>query len=293
MQEGEDLVSLRHRTIHPAMIIAALLPLALAVLFFELLPVMSMIKSSFMTDDGKHYTLAQYGTALHNRFYLKAITNSLWISLYSSVIGIILSLVLAYAISRSSEGTRDAVLTVSNMISNFAGLPLAFAFIILLGNNGVVTLLLKSWGWSLFGGFDLYSWTGLTLVYVYFQLPLGAMLLYPSFYGIREQWQEAASILGAGHLAFWRRIALPVLLPGMTGTFTILFANAMGAYATAYALVGGNYNLLSIRIGSLVAGNVVTRPQLGCALAVLLGIMMVLAMWINETLMRRVRRDLQ
>jgi putative spermidine/putrescine transport system permease protein len=110
---------------------------------------------------------------------------------------------------------------------------------------------------------------------------------------MREQWWEAASLLGANMWQFARRIALPVLLPGIAGTFTILFANSMGAYATAYALVGGNYNLLAIRIGSLVAGNVVTRPQLGCALAVLLGGTMVLAMWMNDRLMRKVRRDLQ
>ncbi|MFC0216597.1 ABC transporter permease [Paenibacillus chartarius] len=281
------------RKINPLTLIAALLPLMLLIVLFELLPTAAMVMNSFLSDDGKQVTLQQYVTAVTNAFYVKAITNSLLISFYSSVVGIVLSLALAYAITRTSEATRTAVLTVSNMTSNFAGLPLAFAYIILLGNNGVFTILLKSWGWSLFDGFNLYSWTGLALVYVYFQVPLGALLLYPTFHGIREQWREAAALLGAGTLHFWRRIALPVLLPGIAGTFTILFANAMGAYATGYALVGGNYNLLAIRIGALVAGNVVTRPQLGCALAVLLGLMMVLAMWVNERLMRKVRRDLQ
>lgn len=284
---------MRHRQISPLTIIAALLPLLLLILLFELLPTAAMVMNSFRTDDSARFTLQQYVIAVTNPFYVKAITNSLLISFYSSIVGIAASLLLAYAIAKSSEATRNVVLTISNMTSNFAGLPLAFAYIILLGNNGVVTILMKTWGWSLFEGFNLYSWTGLVLVYVYFQVPLGALLLYPSFYGIREQWKEAASLLGAGAFSFWRRIALPTLLPGIAGTFTILFANAMGAYATAYALVGGNYNLLAIRIGSLVAGNVVTRPQLGCALAVLLGAMMVVAMWANERFMRKVRRDLQ
>lgn len=282
-----------HRKISPMAVAAAILPLLILILLFELLPTAAMIMNSFMSDSETHFTLQQYVEALTNPFYVKAITNSLLISFYSSAVGIIFSLLLSYAISRSSETTRNAVLTISNMTSNFAGLPLAFAYIILLGNNGVITILMKTWGWSLFEGFDLYSWTGLAFVYVYFQVPLGALLLYPAFFGIREQWKEAAAILGANAFQFWRRIALPILLPGIAGTFTILFANAMGAYATAYALVGGNYNLLAIRIGSLVAGNVVTRPQLGCALAVLLGVMMVLAMWANERLMRSVRRDLQ
>ncbi|WP_426454715.1 ABC transporter permease [Paenibacillus sp. S-38] len=284
---------MNHRQISPITLVIALLPLLLLILLFEMLPAAAMILNSFRSDDGTAFTLQQYVTATTNPFYVKAITNSLLISFYSSTVGIAASLLLAYAIARSSDTTRNTVLTISNMTSNFAGLPLAFAYIILLGNNGVITILLKTWGWSVFEGFDLYSWTGLALVYVYFQVPLGALLLYPSFYGIHEQWKEAASLLGAGRFSFWRRIALPILLPGIAGTFTILFANAMGAYATAYALVGGNYNLLAIRIGALVAGNVVTRPALGCALAVLLGAMMVLAMWANEMFMRRVRRDLQ
>lgn len=284
---------MKHRKISALPVILGLLPLVVLIVLFEILPTAAMVMNSFLTDNGAQITFQQYVTALTNPFYVKAITNSLLISFYSSAAGIVFSLLLAYAITKSSEAARNAVLTISNMTSNFAGIPLAFAYIILLGNNGVFTLLLKSWGWSLFEGFNLYSWTGLALVYVYFQVPLGALLLYPSFHGIREQWREAASLLGAGSFQFWLRIALPVLLPGVAGTFTILFANAMGAYATAYALVGGNYNLLAIRIGSLVAGDVVTRPQLGCALAVLLGATMLLAMWLNERFMRKVRRDLQ
>ncbi|SEB98479.1 ABC transporter permease subunit [Paenibacillus sp. GP183] len=284
---------MKNRVPSKLLLLAVLLPFFILIVGFELLPTATLVINSFLSDKGDQFTMQQYFTSLTNPFYLKAIRNSLLISLYSSVAGIIMSLLLAYAITRASERTRNFVLMISNMTSNFAGLPLAFAYIILLGNNGVLTILFKTWGWSLFAGFDLYTWTGLAFVYVYFQLPLGALLLYPTLYGMREQWWEAASLLGANMWQFARRIALPVLLPGIAGTFTILFANSMGAYATAYALVGGNYNLLAIRIGSLVAGNVVTRPQLGCALAVLLGGTMVLAMWLNDRLMRKVRRDLQ
>ncbi|MCK9905388.1 ABC transporter permease subunit, partial [Frankia sp. Cpl3] len=113
------------------------------------------------------------------------------------------------------------------------------------------------------------------------------------YYGIQEQWKESAALLGASPYQFWRNVGLPVILPGVVGTLSILFANSMGAYATAYALVGSNYNLLSIRIGSLVAGDVVTRPELASALAVILAVTMIGAMWVNERMMRRVRRDLQ
>lgn len=272
-------------------IILALLPFLILVVGFEVLPLISMIWNSFQTDDGSGWTPAQYATALTSPYYLQAMRNSLQISLYSSLIGIILALFSAYAITRFSEKARERILMVSNMTSNFAGVPLAFAYIILLGNNGVFTILLKQWGLDVFV-LDLYSWIGLILVYVYFQVPLATLLLYPAYHGIREQWREAASLLGAGSYKFWRYIALPVMFPSIAGTFGILFANAMGAYATAYALVGGNYNLLVIRIGSLVSGDVLTRPQLGSALAVILGLMMVAAIALNTWMARLVRRDL-
>lgn len=274
-------------------ILFLLLPFAVMILAFELLPLLAMTVDSFHGDDGKGWTLEQYVTALSNKFYLVALQNSLFISFFSSLVGIIVALFAAYSITRFSPRVRERILNFSNMTSNFAGVPLAFAYIILLGSNGLFTILFHRMGWEVLASLDLYTWTGLTLVYVYFQVPLAILLLYPTYFGIQEQWKESAYLLGASPRKFWMHIGLPVILPGVVGTFSILFANSMGAYATAYALVGSSYNLLSIRIGSLVAGDVITRPELASALAVLLAVTMVVAMWVNERMMRRVRRDLQ
>ncbi|MBT2288936.1 ABC transporter permease subunit [Paenibacillus albidus] len=267
-------------------VILALLPFLLMVLAFQLVPAVSMLAGSFRQEDGTGFTLGNYLHALQSAYYMQAIKNSLLISITSSLIGIAAGLLCAYCITRFTSRVRDRLLMLTNMTSNFAGVPLAFAYIILLGNNGVFTLLFKQWGWDIFGDFNLYSWSGLVLVYIYFQAPLALLLLYPSFYGIREQWREAAALLGAGRWQFWKTIGLPVLAPAIFGTLGILFANAMGAYATAYALVGGNYNLLAVRIGALVAGDVVTQPQMGSTLAVLLALTTLLAVYLNQRMAR-------
>ncbi|MEK4513275.1 ABC transporter permease subunit [Paenibacillus anaericanus] len=271
-----------------ALILLGLLPFALLIIGFLLVPVFSMLTGSFMNDSGDGFSLDQYVTALTNAFYFKAIQNSVLIALFSSLAGIIIGALAAYSITLFSPAVRNRILLMSNMTSNFAGIPLAFAYIILLGNNGIFTLLFHEWGWDIFAGFNLYSWTGLTLVYVYFQIPLAILLVYPSFYGIREQWREASYLLGASPVKFWITIGLPCIAPALLGTLGILFANAMGAYATAYALVGSNYNLLAVRISSLVTGDVVTRPQLGSALAVLLAATSIAAVWINSMMTRKV-----
>lgn len=274
-------------------LLALLLPFIILVIGFEIGPLASMIKNSFYADDGIKISLDQYVTIFKSKFYLQAIHNSVLISFFSAITSIIVAVVVANSFTKFSKKAQNRLLMIANMTSNFEGIPLAFSYIILLGNNGLFTLLFAKLGWNVFSHFNLYSWTGLILVYVYFQIPLAIMLLYPSFQGIKRQWKEAAALLGASKLKFWLHIGLPVLLPSIAGIFSILFANAIGAYATAYALVGSNYNLLSLQIAALVSSDVTLKPQLGSALGVLLASTMILAMWFNQRMMRRIRRDLQ
>ncbi|MGG0238000.1 ABC transporter permease [Bacillus rhizoplanae] len=273
-------------------LLALLLPFLILVIGFEIGPLVSMINNSFRADDGVSFTIDQYVTIFNSKFYLKGIYNSVLISLFSAVTAIIVAVILAYSFTKFSKKTQNRLLMLSNMTSNFEGIPLSFSYIILLGNNGLFTLLFAMLGLDVLN-FNLYSWTGLILVYVYFQIPMAIMLLYPAYQGIKQQWKEAASLLGASKLQFWLHVGLPVLLPSIAGIFSILFANAMGAYATAYALVGSNYNLLSLQIASLVASDVTLKPQLGSALGVLLASTMILAMWFNQRMTRRFRGDLR
>ena len=61
----------------------------------------------------------------------------------------------------------------------------------------------------------------------------------------------------------------------------------MGAYATAVALTTGNYNLLTIRIASLISGDVFVNPQLASALSVILGMILIAAMSVNELILKK------
>ncbi|MDP4172270.1 MAG: ABC transporter permease subunit, partial [Bacillota bacterium] len=264
----------------------------LLVTLFLFIPLCFMIYGSFQGDGGTGFTLNQYTEIFKSAYYHQAFENSILISLLSSFIGIGLAVFAAYSITLLSKKIQDRVLMFANLTSNFAGIPLAFAFIVLLGNSGLFTLLFRHFGWNTLSSFNIYSWSGLVLIYIYFQLPLAVMLLYPVYQGIQAQWKEAAYLLGANPLQFWLRIGMPVILPSVAGTFSILFANAMGAYASAYALTGSTYNLVTIRIGALTTGDIFAKPELGSAIAVLLGLTLILAMLINEWLTRKVRRDL-
>lgn len=250
-----------------------------------------MLLSSFSNSDG--FTLMQYKAALDNVFILQGFKNSITLSAISALIALVVSLFAVYAMMRFSEPIREKILVFMNLTSNFSGVPLAFAFIILLGNSGLFILMFEKMGIDALSSFSLYSWSGLLLVYIYFQLPLSLMLLYPIYYGIQQQWKDAAALLGASPFHFWTKIGVPIMLPGIIGTFSILFANALGAYASAYALTSSNYNLAAIRIGALLTGDIFAQPELASAIAVLLGVTMITAMLLSEWSIKRTRRNLQ
>lgn len=275
------------------LLVSTLIPFCCFIVLFMLIPLLFMIIGSFQGEGGNGWTLSHYTEIFNNPFYSQAFKNSFFIALSSSLVGIILSVFAAYGVTRFPRAWQERILVFTNLTSNFAGIPLAFAFIVLLGSSGLFTLLLHQFGINLMDTFNLYSWSGLTVIYIYFQLPLGVLLLYPIYHGIQDSWKESAAILGATPFQFWRRVGIPILLPSIAGTFSIMFANSMGAYATAYALTGSTYNLLPIRISGLVSGDVFARPELGSALATLLGCMLVCALLINEWLTRRIRRDLR
>lgn len=250
-----------------------LVPFAVFFIVFQVAPLFWVAINSLVADGS--WSLANYERVFSSRFYRQAIQFSLEITVWSSVLGLLLAVVGSYSLRQVDSRLRDFVMAFSNMTSNFVGVPLAFAFVIILGFNGALTLVLKQYG--LMSDFNLYSKTGLIVVYTYFQIPLGVLLLYPAFDALRDDWRESASLLGASAFRYWWHIGLPVLTPALLGTFVILLANALGAYATVYALTTGNFNVLPIRIAAMVAGDISLDPNMASALSmVLVGLMVVI-----------------
>jgi putative spermidine/putrescine transport system permease protein len=164
---------------------------------------------------------------------------------------------------------RPTLMTFSGVASNFAGVPLAFAFLATLGRVGLVTVLLKKFfGVDLYStGFSVLSFAGLTLTYLYFQIPLMVLIVTPALEGLKREWREACDCLGGTAYHYWRYVALPVLWPSILGAMLLLFANAFGAVATAYALTGSSLNIVPILLFAQIRGDVLHNPNLGYALA--------------------------
>lgn len=267
----------------------ALVPFLLLVVFYELIPLLMLVVDSFGLDKKPDvvFSLDNYKKIFTTLSYRIAILNSLKITLISTAIGIVVAFLGARAAYQSRGKFRNVFMTVLNMTSNFAGVPLAFAYMIILGNAGVLKQLASQYGIAFLENFDLYTSGGLTLMYVYFQIPLSTLLLIPAFNGIRREWNEANMLLGGSSFHFWSRIGIPVLLPSLFSTISVLFANALTAYATAYALLMNNFSLLPINISASFVGDIKTKPKLGAALSVVMMLIMCIVILINNYITRK------
>lgn len=271
------------------MYLLALLPFVVIVLLYELIPLGNLVIDSFGLDSDHTvlFSLNNYKKIFTTLSYQKAITNSLEITAVSTFAGIFLAFLGAKAAHTSRGKLRNAFMAVLNMTSNFAGVPLAFAYMILLGNLGFITQIANLYGIEFIQNFDLYSSKGLILMYIYFQIPLSTLLLIPAFDGIRKEWQEANMLLGGRESTFWFKVGIPVLIPSIFGTISVLFANALCAYATAYALLMNNFNLIPVNISAMFVGDISAKPKLGAALSVVMMVIMCVVILLDNWIVKK------
>lgn len=247
---------------------AFLLPLAFIIVLFECVPLVSMIINSFL--DGGQFTLDNFKQIIEKPIYMVAIKNSLWITILSTIVGLVIDFFLAMALSRETGKKKTWYLSLLNLTSTISGVPLTIAFITVLGTAGVFVLISQKIGFTPLSSYNLYSMRGMFIIYVYFQIPMGTLLLLPTFEKVKKEWKEAARLMNAGSIRFWLQIGIPVMMPGILGTFNMLFSNAIATYATPYLLVNNSISLLPVKIVDMFVGDVRQRPGLGSSLSIVL-----------------------
>jgi putative spermidine/putrescine transport system permease protein len=267
-------------------------PFFLFAFLFLIGPLIYLIAGAFQNADGAFTfdNMIELGSAN----IVASFSLSIRLSLLSALMGTIAGLLVAHAVVLGGlpKWVRNAFMTFSGVASNFAGVPLAFAFIATLGRLGLVTVLLRDlFGLNLYAaGFNLFSFVGLAVVYLYFQLPLMILIITPALDGLKAEWREAAEILGATRRQYWQMVGLPVLTPSILGCFLLLFANAFGTLATVYALMGSGFDVVPIVLFQQIRGNVLYNPNLGYAIAVGMIVVMGLSNVLYLLLRKRAER---
>ncbi|MBI1795345.1 MAG: ABC transporter permease subunit [Chloroflexi bacterium] len=254
------------------------LPFFLFAILFLIWPSARLMIDAFLDGQGR-FTLDNLAQLFQNQTIVSSYLLSIQISAVTAIGGGIFGFFLAYSVTIGGlpKPLRSMLITFSAVASNFAGVPLAFAFVATLGRTGFITAILKNiFGVNIYtAGFNLYSFLGLSLTYMYFQFPLMVLIMAPALDALKKEWREAAENLGATVFQYWWHVALPILMPSILGTMFLLFANSFGAYATAYALTGGSLPLITIQLRAQIQGDVLHNPSLGYAMA--MGMIIVMA----------------
>ena len=270
-----------------------LVPFFLFCTAFLFLPVAFLVIGSLYDAEGA-VTLQNYAD-LSTGIIPGAFANSIEISVVTAIAGGVFGFLLAASVTlgRLPRVLRTALLTFSGVASNFAGIPLALAFIFTLGTLGFLTVFLQSVGLTGFRGVNLTSKLGVEVVYMYFQFPLMVLIIAPALEGLRREWREAAENMGASAYQYWRYVGLPILAPTILGTMILLFGNAFGAQATAFQLTGGTLPLVTLVISSQIRGDVLHNPGLGYAMAMGMVVIMAISIFLYTLLQRRAERWLR
>jgi putative spermidine/putrescine transport system permease protein len=275
----------------PRLTLLGVVPFFLFAFLFLVLPTLYLVAGSFQDKQGQ-WTIQNY-LNLSQPYTMASYEASIEISLVTALSAGVFGFILAYAVISGGlpDRFRGIVMSFSGVASNFAGVPLALAFIFTLGRLGFLTVALKAVGFDLYGaGFTIYSKLGLEVVYFYFQLPLMVLVIAPAIDGLRKEWREASENAGASTIQFWRYVALPVLMPSLLGSMILLFGNAFGAQATAFALTGGFIPLVTIVIGGQMSGDALGDKNLGYALAMGMVVIMAAVLVAYSFLTRRAER---
>src|SRR5256885_7397146 len=220
------------------------LPLAWLVVFF-VVPIGIVAAYSFdvySIDMGPHgFTLTAWHDFLHSAIYLKLFWKSVKMSLIVSAIVVLLAYPLAYYLALS--GTKRKYVLLLLLIAPFltSYLLRVLAWKVILGEQGVINSFLF---WTGIRSPDhpvsqlLYSRFAVMLVLGYIWLPFVALPIFVSLESLDQRLLEAASDLGASRLQAFRRITLPLSLPGVVAAFLFVFIPTLGEFVTP-SLVGG------------------------------------------------------
>lgn len=247
-----------------------ILPLCVWFFLFFVIPLGVVGYGSIYTDESG-WTLKYYASSLVAKVNLGALKNSFILAFTTTLLGVSLGMIISYFIYRMGKRGKNILLSFISIPLTFSGLVIAYAFIITFGSSGTLTLLVS----EIFGGDPqmlsgfLYTWKGLALAYLYFLIPRMILTMMAAWVNMDWGLVDAAESLGAGPLRILIKVILPSIWPSVLAGSVLLFAVAMGAFATAFALVGSGVNILPLLIYTQVSDVSYNLPQAN-ALAMIL-----------------------
>lgn len=251
-----------------------LIPFSGWMVIFVLIPIALVVYYAFTGVDG--FTLSNL-TWIWT--YRSTLWLSVWLSLLATAICLLLAYPVAYMISRASEKVqRNATLFIMlPMWMNF--LVRTYAWMTILENNGLINNGLRLIFGEDFAGLNLINNHGaIILGMVYNYLPYMILPIYTALTKIDNSLIEAARDLGSGGAQIFRRIVLPLSVPGIISGITMVFIPSISTFIISKILGGGKDFLIGDLIEDYFLGNSgVVNYNIGAALSLVIMVMILIA----------------
>jgi len=220
------------------------------------------------------FTLEHYQKFFTDPDFLIVLGRSLWIALETTAICLLLGYPAAYFISRSSEKMQNILVFCITLPTWINMLVRTYAWIGLLSEGGLIAQIL-----GFFGIADaelLYTEGAVLLGMVYNFLPFMILQINTSLCKMDGSLLEASADLGARPVSTFRRVTLPLSLPGVINGITLVFLPAVSSFFIPKLLGGGQYFL----IGNLIENQFITVGEwnFGSAISMIMAVIMMLMM---------------
>ncbi len=215
------------------------LPLAAFFVVFFLSPLAILLYVSLHTDAAMTaHGLTQYGKFLLDPFSLGVLGRTLWVGVQVTALCLLLGLPLAWVYVRLTGGLQTVLMVVILLPLLTSVVVRTFAWIVILGRQGIVNSTLAALGVIDAPLRLLYTEGGMVVALAQVQMPLMVLPLITALSRLDPNLLDASAALGAGHWRTFRRVVLPLILPGVIAGCLLTYAASITAFITQ-TLVGG------------------------------------------------------
>lgn len=231
---------------------------------FLLYPLSLLLKMAF--SDGVHFTLENFAKFFSRKYYSITLLNSFKVSIAATIASVVVGVVLGYFMSvfkvRGAKLLRMCIV-MDTMSAPFVG---AYAWIMLLGRNGVITNFLS----GLFGITmpDIYGFNGIMLVFVTQLFPLVFLYVQGAMSKMDASLMEASENLGCTGFKRFFTVVLPLISPTVLAGALLVFVRAMSDFGTPM-LIGEGYRTFTVILYNEFVGEVSQNKGFASAIAII------------------------
>lgn len=220
------------------------IPLAALFLAAFVLPLVALVAISlFRTPQFAELSLAQYVRFFSDSFSIRVLADTLWLGAEVALATLLLAYPLALVYLASGQFMRTLITFLIMLPLLTSTVVRTFAWIVILGRDGIVNSAMLSLGLWQAPARLLYTWEGMVLALTQIQLPLMALPVINSLLRLDRNLTRAAEGLGASRARIFVTVILPLTLPGAIAGWLLVFAAAATAFITQ-TLVGGGRIIL-------------------------------------------------